>query len=184
MKATGIVRRVDDLGRIVIPKEIRRSLRIHEGDPLEIFTDQDSVIFKKYSVITEISEISKTIVESLRANTACNVMICDKERVQAYSGAFAGKYNNKRISIEVRDIIDYRTQYEMTNNEPIKLVDEDVLFSHGTDYYSDQMVYPIVVEGDIVGALALFEINGEKITEQAKYAFGISLDILSRYLQD
>ena len=87
MKATGIVRRIDDLGRVVIPKEIRRTLRIREGDPLEIFTDRDGgIILKKYSPIEELSEFSKEYVEALHQTIGNMVMICDKDTVISISG--------------------------------------------------------------------------------------------------
>ena len=87
MKATGIVRRIDDLGRVVIPKEIRRTLRIREGDPLEIFTDREGeVILKKYSPIGELSDFAKEYAETLAATSGHLVVICDKDLVIAVSG--------------------------------------------------------------------------------------------------
>lgn len=88
MKATGIVRRIDDLGRVVIPKEIRRTLRIREGDPLEIFTDREGgVILKKYSPIGDLSEFSKGYTDSLQQTIGNIVMICDKDTIISISGA-------------------------------------------------------------------------------------------------
>src|SRR3712207_8436725 len=88
MKATGIVRRIDDLGRVVIPKEIRRTLRIREGDPLEIFTDRDGgVILKKYSPIEELSNFSKEYAEALQNTIGNIILICDKDNIISVSGA-------------------------------------------------------------------------------------------------
>ena len=88
MKATGIVRRIDDLGRIVIPKEIRRTLRIKEGDPLEIFTDrQGEVIFKKYSPISELQSFAAEYAETLQRTSSMPVFICDRDEIIAVSGA-------------------------------------------------------------------------------------------------
>ena len=87
MKATGIVRRIDDLGRVVIPKEIRRTLRIREGDPLEIYTDRDGeVILKKYSPIGEIAAFAKDYTESLFRSMGHIACICDRDMVVAASG--------------------------------------------------------------------------------------------------
>src|SRR5690606_24522992 len=87
MKATGIVRRIDDLGRVVIPKEIRRTLRIREGDPLEIFTDREGeVILKKYSPIGELNEFANEYCESLHENTKFIAMITDRDNIIAISG--------------------------------------------------------------------------------------------------
>ena len=84
MKATGIVRRIDDLGRVVIPKEIRRTLRIREGDPLEIFTDREGeIILKKYSPIGELSAFAKQYAESLSQTMGCLVCVCDTEQIVA-----------------------------------------------------------------------------------------------------
>ena len=88
MKATGIVRRIDDLGRVVIPKEIRRTLRIREGDPLEIFTDREGeVILKKYSPIGELGTLAKLYAESLAQTLGCTVCITDMDQVVAVSGS-------------------------------------------------------------------------------------------------
>ena len=86
MKATGIVRRIDDLGRVVIPKEIRRTLRIREGDPLEIFTDREGeIILKKYSPIGELGTLAKLYAESLAQTLSCTVCITDMDQVVAVS---------------------------------------------------------------------------------------------------
>ena len=88
MKATGIVRRIDDLGRVVVPKEIRRTLRIREGDPLEIFTDREGeIILKKYSPIGELSAFAGQYAESLAQTTGCLVCICDMDQVVAAAGS-------------------------------------------------------------------------------------------------
>lgn len=91
MKATGIVRRIDDLGRVVIPKEIRRTLRIREGDPLEIFTDREGeIILKKYSPIGELGTLAKLYAESLAQTLGCTVCITDTDQVVAASGVGKG----------------------------------------------------------------------------------------------
>ena len=88
MKATGIVRRIDDLGRVVIPKEIRRTLRIREGDPLEIFTDREGeIILKKYSPIGELSAFARQYADSLAQTAGCLVCICDMDQIVAAAGS-------------------------------------------------------------------------------------------------
>ena len=82
MKATGIVRRIDELGRIVVPKEIRRVLRIREGDPLEIFTDKDGeIVLKKYSPIGELSAFAQEYVDAIAASLGCGVCVCDRDQI-------------------------------------------------------------------------------------------------------
>ena len=99
MKATGIVRRIDDLGRVVIPKEIRRTLRIREGDPLEIFTDREGeVILKKYSPIGELSEFAQEYADSLAETLGHIACICDRDVVIAVAGAPKKEFIDKPVS--------------------------------------------------------------------------------------
>ena len=102
MKATGVVRRIDDLGRIVIPKEIRKTLRIREGDPLEIFTDKEGeIILKKYSPIGELSEFATQYTEALAKTTGHIACISDKDTIIAVSGAPKKEYLEKSVSTEL-----------------------------------------------------------------------------------
>ena len=106
MKATGIVRRIDDLGRVVIPKEIRRTLRIREGDPLEIFTDREGeIILKKYSPIGELGLFAKQYAESLAQTTGLMVCIADRDAVIAAAGGAKKDYMGKAISHQLEDAI-------------------------------------------------------------------------------
>ena len=106
MKATGIVRRIDDLGRVVIPKEIRRTMRIREGDPLEIYTDREGeVIFKKYSPIGELTGFAAQYAETLHKICNMAVIICDRDAVVACAGVSRKEYSDKKLSPELEDII-------------------------------------------------------------------------------
>ena len=129
MKATGIVRRIDDLGRVVIPKEIRRTLRIREGDPLEIFTDREGgVILKKYSPIGELSDFSKGYTESLQQTIGHVIMICDKDSVVSISGAPKKEYMDKKISSELEKLIDDRKTVSTSEGKEVIPIydDEDI----------------------------------------------------------
>ena len=107
MKATGVVRRIDDLGRVVIPKEIRKTLRIKEGDPLEIFTDKEGeVILKKYSPIGELSEFAAGYAETLAKTTGHIACITDKDTVIAVSGTSKKEFYEQGISEELEKIMD------------------------------------------------------------------------------
>ena len=107
MKATGVVRRIDDLGRIVIPKEIRKTLRIKEGDPLEIFTDKDGeIILKKYSPIGELSEFAINYAETLAKTTGHIACITDKDTVIAVSGAPKKEFLQQNLSQELEEVMD------------------------------------------------------------------------------
>mgnify|MGYP000155365917 CR=1 FL=1 len=109
MKATGIVRRIDDLGRVVIPKEIRRTLRIREGDPLEIYTEKDGeVIFKKYSPMGELSSYAAEICESLYKSTGGTVAVCDRDSMIAVSGGGKKELLEKPVSKALEEIMENR----------------------------------------------------------------------------
>ena len=147
MKATGIVRRIDDLGRVVIPKEIRRTMRIREGDPLEIYTDRDGeVIFKKYSPIGELNAFAAEYAETLQKTAGMPIFICDRDAVIAVSGASKREYLDRKISRALEEILDARSLYVRgTGKETISLTDD------GSHYVSCAM--PIIAEGDITGAV-------------------------------
>lgn len=153
MKATGIVRRIDDLGRVVIPKEIRRTLRIREGDPLEIFTDREGeVILKKYSPIGELNEFAKEYGESLNETTGHIAIICDRDNVIAVSGGSKKEYLEKRVSPELEKMMEGRETYLATGTtKPIRITSEE----YNPDEYTTQVIAPIVTQGDPIGAIIL-----------------------------
>lgn len=153
MKATGIVRRIDDLGRVVIPKEIRRTLRIREGDPLEIFTDRDGgVILKKYSPIGELSEFANEYCESLYETTGYTAIISDRDNIIAIAGGSKKEYLERRVSPELERIIESRNTYITDDKvKPIKLFYED----GDPDEYTAQVIVPIVMQGDPIGTITL-----------------------------
>ena len=148
MKATGIVRRVDDLGRIVIPKEIRRTLRIREGEPLEIFTDSDgAVIFKKYSPVGEFASSSAQYADAMNKAGGIAVAVCDKDSVIAVSGVPRREYIEKPISTGLSALLDKRQSYYADERgDRISLTDE--VESHRISCLS-----PIITDGSVVGAM-------------------------------
>ena len=112
MKATGIVRRIDDLGRVVIPKEIRRTLRIREGDPLEIYTEKDGeVIFKKYSPMGDLGDFAGQICESIGKNTGYIAAVCDRDAIIAVHGVQKRELLDKRCSQELEQLMELRRSY-------------------------------------------------------------------------
>ncbi len=153
MKATGIVRRIDDLGRVVIPKEIRRTLRIREGDPLEIFTDKEGeIILKKYSPIGELGSFAKEYAESLAQTTGVITCIIDKDQVIAVSGGSKKEFYEKHISDAMEKCINSRNTVNAKRNESnfVPLLEDD-----SEDSYTYQLVTPIICEGDVLGAVVL-----------------------------
>jgi len=148
MKATGIVRRIDDLGRVVIPKEIRRTMRIREGDPLEIYTEKDGeVIFKKYSPMGELSEFAAQICESLHKTTDSIAAICDRDSVIAVSGAPRRELAEKRLSQELERLMETRGTYKQETHGVMPVID-------GDDKYRVYAASPILSEGDVLGCVA------------------------------
>ena len=149
MKATGIVRRIDDLGRVVIPKEIRRTMRIREGDPLEIFTDRDGeVIFKKYSPIGELTAFAAQYAETLHKTCDLSVVICDRDSVVASAGVSKKEYTDKPLSEELETLMEARNLYVRRDGDQ-KI---SPLRDGGSHFVSCAM--PIISEGDIVGCVA------------------------------
>lgn len=159
MKATGIVRRIDDLGRVVIPKEIRRTLRIREGNALEIFTDREGeIILKKYSPIGELGLFSKQYAESLAQTTGLVVCITDTEQVIAAAGASRKDYLEKQISKKLEDVIQERETVQAAPGDKnyIQVLQEDM------DGCYAQTIVPIICEGDAIGAVVLLSRDEKK----------------------
>ena len=147
MKATGIVRRIDDLGRVVIPKEIRRTMRIREGDPLEIYTDREGeVIFKKYSPMGELSEFADHICESLGRSTGHIAAVADRDTIIALSGAPRRELMDKQNSRELEQIMEQRRSYRYSGGNRIKAAES-------VDGYYLGVASPIISEGDLMGCV-------------------------------
>lgn len=150
MKATGIVRRIDDLGRVVIPKEIRRTLRIREGDPLEIFVDRDGeVILKKYSPIGELGDFAKEYAESLYESTGHITIISDRDTTIAVAGGSKKEYLEKPIGAVVETSMENRKTSLETNAGQYELCKDF------NESYSSFVIAPIVAGGDPIGSVIL-----------------------------
>jgi len=177
MKATGIVRRIDDLGRVVIPKEIRRTLRIREGDPLEIFVDRDGeVILKKYSPISELSDFAKEYSEALFDSLGSPVLICDRDAVIAVAGGSKKEYLNKNITELVEHAMQNRSTILETNESTVSLVEgnEDTLASY--------TICPIVASGDPIGAVIIIS-KERPLGEVEKKAAETAAGFLARQME-
>lgn len=160
MKATGIVRRIDDLGRIVIPKEIRRSFRIKEGDPLEIYTDTEGeVIFKKYSPIGELSNFAGQYAEVLYKGAGLPIAIMDNDHVIAASGISKREVLERRVTKSLEELMENRQIHIKTDQVPSMVAIE------GYDKPA-QVVYPIIYGGDVSGAVALMETDSNVIPSE------------------
>jgi AbrB family transcriptional regulator (stage V sporulation protein T) len=162
MKATGIVRRIDDLGRVVVPKEIRRTLRIREGDPLEIYTDREGeIILKKYSPIGELGQFAKQYADSLAQTTGHIIAISDKDQFVAAAGSAKKELLTKSITPELEALINERESLLAAKEDKnfIRVASEDE-----TDY-TYQVIWPIISEGDAIGSVLI-------LSKEPKIKFG------------
>lgn len=152
MKATGIVRRIDDLGRVVVPKEIRKTLRIREGDPLEIFTDREGeIILKKYSPMGEMSGFAKQYAEALAQSTGHIVSITDKDNHVAVAGNGKKELLNKPVSKSLEEFMEKRKTVSATalDKSYIPLTDGEL------EAFANQVICPIISEGDVIGSVII-----------------------------
>ena len=150
MKATGIVRRIDDLGRVVIPKEIRRTMRIREGDPLEIYTERGGeVIFKKYSPMGDLSDAAAQICDSVAKNTGHIAVVTDRDTVIAAAGVRGRDLMDKHNSPELERIMEERQTYRYQNGEKRIRVSEQI------ERYHVGVASPILSEGDVMGCVLI-----------------------------
>ena len=160
MKATGIVRRIDDLGRVVIPKEIRKTLRIKEGTPLEIFTDREGqIILKKYSPIGELNAFAREYVEALVQTTGLAACITDRDLVVAAAGSGSRELEGKEISRELDMVISGR-EGKMIDG---KSRDNISVISGDMDSYCGKMIQPILCASDAIGSVILLGKNEKTI---------------------
>ena len=174
MKATGIVRRIDDLGRIVIPKEIRRTMRIREGDPMEIFTSREGeILLKKYSPVGELGEFASVLAESMAQTLGELVCVTDRDYVIAAAGSGKKEVEGKLLSQELQGMIDQRVYRVSTREQKefVKITQEE------EGEFHRQAIATILSHGDCIGAvLVLGKENGansdEVVLQVAKSAAG------------
>lgn len=153
MRATGIVRRIDDLGRVVIPKEIRRTMRIREGDPLEIYTDHEGeVIFKKYSPIGELAQFASQYAETLYKTCGLAVVICDRDAVIAAAGVPKKDYNDRKLTAETESAMENRQFFSSHDGNSFPIVEGG---------HPVSCLMPIITEGDLTGCVASLRMDGE-----------------------
>lgn len=181
MKATGIVRRIDDLGRVVIPKEIRRTLRIREGDPLEIFTDREGeIILKKYSPIGELAVFAQQYAESLAQTLGCLVCICDMDQIVTASGSGKKEMEDKYISKELEKVLIGRKSilYPGEEKKEIKIINDQ------EEDYAGEVITPIICEGDVIGGVILLSKDEKKkFTAAEQKAAGCAADFLGKQME-
>ncbi len=177
MKATGIVRRIDDLGRVVIPKEIRRTMRIREGDPLEIFTEKDGeVIFKKYSPIGELGDFAITYAESLNKTAGIPTLITDRDNIIAVSGVSKKELLEKRVSSDIENLMSEKESFKSQG------FDQGLSVAEGVDQYNAGVVVPIVSEGDTIGSVIFIMKDSDPTETEVKLAEAAA-NFLGRHME-
>ncbi|MEO3947909.1 stage V sporulation protein T [Gorillibacterium sp. CAU 1737] len=179
MKATGIVRRIDDLGRVVIPKEIRRTLRIREGDPLEIFVDRDGeVILKKYSPIGELGDFAKEYADSLFESTNHIVLVTDRDNIIAVSGGSKKDYMDKQVGGLVETSMENRKSAVESGGGAYEIVKDS------KEAYTSYVVAPIVAGGDPIGSvIMLSREEGVKMGEMELKMVEIAAGFLGKQME-
>lgn len=174
MKATGVVRRIDELGRIVIPKEIRKTLRIKEGENLEIYIDNESIILKKYSSIHNLDEFAQKLTDTISNLLKKNIIITDSDSIVAISGELKKKYLGQKISDELETIIKKRSQILEKNIKSIKISEIE---EAGSYTYA-----PIIANGDALGIVLILS-KTEPLSESEEQIVKIVANFLAKHLE-
>jgi len=178
MKATGIVRRIDDLGRVVIPKEIRKTLRIRDGDPLEIFTEKDGqVIFKKYSPVEGIGDFAANLCEAVNKTLGVSAAICDRDTVIAVSGVPKRELLGKQVSLELEGVMASKSIYSYPGEGKCPSLTSD------SDRHKILCAVSVVSQGDILGAVILFDSEAKRPSDSAVDLASALAAFLSRELE-
>lgn len=179
MKATGIVRRIDDLGRVVIPKEIRRTMRIREGDPLEIYTTKEGeVIFKKYSLMGDMDDLANQFCEALSKNVSSIVAVTDRDTIISVAGGGKRELLEKRISGELERILEDRHLYLGSEDVPVSAAE-------GNEKYTVYLAAPILSQGDVMGSvLFITDTAGQAAGETERALAETAAIFLGRHMEN
>ena len=175
MKSTGVVRRIDELGRIVIPKEIRKTLRIKEGENLEVYIEDETIILKKYSIMGNLNDFAQELTDSIHNLIKHNIVIMDTDNIIAVSGNLKKKYNGKMISSKMEDCIKRRENMLEKYTKKIKIIEDEEL--EGSYTYA-----PILSEGDAVGFVIMFS-EKEQLEEKEEQLIKIVANFLGKHLE-
>ncbi len=175
MKATGVIRRIDDLGRVVIPKEIRKNLRIKEGDNLEIFVQNDEVILKKYSMMNKINDLAQELTDAIYTFMKHSIFITDTDSIVAGSGPLKKEYINKNISDFITDSIKRREKMIENHFKELKITSDDTL----TCSY---VMSTILVNGEATGMILIISEN-EKLGDTEMQMASIVSSFMTKYLE-
>ncbi len=177
MKATGIFRRIDELGRIVIPKEIRKNLHIREGDSIEIFiTEKEEIVLRKYSSLKNIKDFAQRFTDSIYSLLKSNILVTDKDHIIAASGDLKKEYLEKAISEELSSYISRRSNILEKHQKSINIVEE---FGLECTY----VIEPIFVEGDVIGLFIILSVE-DSVSEMEEKIARIATEFFMKYLEE
>ena len=174
MKATGVVRRIDDLGRIVIPKEIRKNLKIKENEVLEIFINNDEIILKKFSPFNDSEKVLSDYIKVINDMTGNDVIITDRDKVILSSKKLEEKLLNKKLSEYVNDLIENRSIFLSNDMKGIEVIDNEKIKQN---YY----FIPFIIDSDVIGSIIMF--SGKKIDENSKSLLLTASKLLVNYIE-
>jgi len=175
MKATGIIRRIDDLGRVVIPKEIRKNLRIKEGDNLEIFVVNEDIILKKYSMMNKINDLAQELTDAIYTFMKHSIFITDTDQVVAASGSLKKRYLNKNISDFITESIKRRDKILENHFKELNFIEDEKL----TCSY---VLSTILVNGEATGMILIIS-EEEKMSDAEMQMAGIVSSFMTKYLE-
>ncbi len=175
MKATGVIRRIDDLGRIVIPKEIRRNLRIKEGDNLEVFVKDDNIILSKYSMMNKINDLAVELTDAIYTFMKHNIFITDTDTIVAASGPLKKEYLNKNISDFIIESINKRERIIQNHFKELKITDDNTI-------ECSYVASTILVNGEAVGMILILS-EDEKLGENEMQVASIVSSFMTKYLE-
>lgn len=174
MKSTGITRRIDDLGRIVIPKEIRKNLKIKENEVLEIFINNDEIILKKFSRFNDSEKVLSDYIKVINDMTGNDVIITDRDKVILSSKRLEERLLNKKLSEYVNDLIENRSIFLSNDMKGIEVIDNEKIKQN---YY----FIPFIIDSDVVGSIIMF--SSKEFDENSKSLLLIASKILVNYIE-
>ena len=174
MKSTGITRRIDDLGRIVIPKEIRKNLKIKENEVLEIFINNDEIILKKFSPFNDSEKVLSDYIKVINDMTGNDVIITDRDKVILSSKKLEEKLLNKKLSEYVNDLIENRSIFLSNDMKGIEVIDNEKIKQN---YY----FIPFIIDSDVVGSIIMF--SNKEFDENSKSLLLIASKLLVNYIE-
>ena len=176
MKSTGIIRRIDELGRIVIPKEIRNNMRLKSGEILEIFVNNDSILMKKFSMINKISDLSQELVDAMYTFLKNNIIITDLHTIIAASGKLKKELLNQNISLFLSEKIDKREKMLESYFKEVEIIE-------GKKYNCSYVSNPIIKDGECIGLILIFSLTDKLNIEQLQISNIVS-SFITKYLEE